>query len=98
MVYFGLEPFRDYSEFLTVDWSAKFTVMDIIKVIPEFLDGWNVGLQERKGKYRSNEQFETERIFSWSFLQTFPVKFVHPNKTTIGLLVISCQSEIILLE
>jgi hypothetical protein len=45
MVNFGFEPFRDYSEFLTVDWSAKFTVMDIIKVIPEFLDGWNVGSQ-----------------------------------------------------
>lgn len=45
MINLGLEPFRDYSEFLTVDWSAKFTIMDIIKVFPEFLDGWNVGSQ-----------------------------------------------------
>ena len=45
MMNFGLEPFRDYSEFLTVDWSVKFTVLDIIRVFLEFLDGWNVGSQ-----------------------------------------------------
>ena len=45
MIQFGLEPFRDYSEFLTVDWSAKFTVLDIIRVFLFFVDKWNTGLE-----------------------------------------------------
>lgn len=57
------------------------------------MDNFSNNLNEkRKGKYKINESFEVDRIFSWSFLQTFPVKFVHPeNKISGGLLVINMQ-------
>lgn len=34
MVDFGLEPFRDYSDFVAVQWSAKFTILDVLKIFP----------------------------------------------------------------
>lgn len=93
MILLSLRPCRNYlHELIAPDkWSAKYTITQLIKSIPAFLDKYSK-LPKKELRIPAPifcEYFEINTIFSWKFCQVYPVQLCKGEKMKEGVLAVS---------
>lgn len=77
----GIQPFRDYFPQILgeLQWSAKVTICQIIKSLPNFIESHLKNVQNPEYKHpiiSFNEYFELDSLFSWKFVQVHPIRMI----------------------